>query len=234
MTSSGARVGAIPVLTLGHMHKIEDCYYVKLYSEEEEEYISFLTPECSRMYEQYLQTRKNEGEDLTPQSPLLRYDYDSKQTKYNQSIGIEAIYDVVSRMVRKAGIERKKIGRRFDIPTDHGFRKFFGTVIKSNEKISYSTTERLLGHEGYLEKSYFLPQIEALFAEYKKAIPSLTINDIEAKNEEIKSLQAQVIENLKLEDKIARLEQSHRNLVDEIMKHKKPKPKRTDQASKSR
>ena len=87
------------------MQKIDDCYYVTLYSEEKEEYISFLTPECSRMYEQYLQTRRNEGETLSPQSPLFRRDYNLDQAKDDQSIGIQAIYDITSRMVRKSGIE---------------------------------------------------------------------------------------------------------------------------------
>jgi integrase/recombinase XerD len=203
MASTGARVGSIPDLKLKHIHKIDGCYFVVLYNEEKEEYVSFMSPECSRLYEQYLHTRESDGEVLTQESPLFRYDYaDGK--KLNQPIGTAAIYDIVARMVKKAGIGRNKKGRRYDIAVDHGFRKFFATCLKSNPALSHSVTERLLGHQEYLESSYFLPEIEKLFKEYQKAIPDLTVDDIEAKNEEIRQLQAQVNEKLMLEDKIER------------------------------
>jgi hypothetical protein len=152
---------------------------------------------------------------LTQESPLFRYDY-ANGRRLNRSIGREAMYDIISRMVKNSGIERTKKGRRYDVAIDHGFRKFFATCLKSNSKISYSVTERLLGHQEYLENSYFLPEIEKLFMEYQKAIPDLTIDDIEAKNQEILRLKDQANEKLKLEDQIARLEQIQGNVLAEL------------------
>ncbi|MEO9309957.1 MAG: tyrosine-type recombinase/integrase [Nitrososphaera sp.] len=215
MASTGARVGSLPELKLKHVKQIENCYYVVLYNEEKEEYVSFMTPECSRLYEQYLQIRKSEGEVLTQESYLFRHDY-AYGRKTNQPIVQDAVYHIISRMVKKSGIGRIKKGRRYDIPIDHGFRKFFATQIKSNPQLSHSVTERLLGHQEYLESSYFLPEIEKLFKEYKKAIPDLTINDIEAKNAEIKQLQAQINERIMLEDKIERQNQIIRAMAKKL------------------
>jgi len=215
MASTGARVGAIPDLKLEHVQQIENCYYVTLYNDDLQEYVSFMTPECSKLYNQYLQSRKSEGELLTQQSPLFRYDYsDGKKT--SRAIGSAAIYDIVARLVQNSGIQRVKKGRRYDIAADHGFRKFFATCLKSNPGISHSVTERLLGHEEYLEKSYFLPDIQRLFTEYKKAIEDLTIDDIESKNAEIKTLQEQLEQKHQLQDQIARLEQIQNNVLAEL------------------
>lgn len=215
MASTGARVGSISDLKLKHVKQIENCYYVTLYNEEKEEYVSFMSPECSRLYEQYLQTRKSDGEILTQESPLFRHDY-ANGRKLNDPIESDAIYNIISRMVTNSGIERNKKGHRYDIAMNHGFRKFYATCLKSNPQISHSTTERLLGHQEYLESSYFLPEITVLFNEYKKAVPALTIDDIEAKNEEIRQLQDRVNDKLKLEDKIARQEQILSNVLAEL------------------
>ncbi len=222
MASTGARVGALHELKLKHLSPIEDCHYVVLYNDEKEEYVSFTTPECSRLYEQYLQTRRNEGEVLTQESPLFRHDYD-KGKKDNLSIGRQIIYDVISRMVNNSGINRTKKGNRFDIPIVHGLRKFFATQVKGNPSISYSTSERLLGHAGYLEKSYFLPDLQKLFTEYRKVIPSLTVDQTFVQKEEIRQLRAQKNEmdkmkeeNEMLSDKIERQEQILSNVLSEL------------------
>jgi integrase len=215
MATAGARVGAIPELKLKHVKSIENCYRIILYNEDRQEYVSFMTPECSRLYEQYLEVRKSEGEVLTLESPLIRYDYSDQKTQ-TLAIGSSAIYDIVSRIMKKSGIERVKNGHRYDIPMDHGFRKFFGTCLKINSQLSYSVTERLMGHTKYLDKSYFLPENTDLFEEYKKAIPGLTMDDIEAKNAEIKTLQEQLEQKHQLQDQIARLEQIQSNVLAEL------------------
>lgn len=57
----------------------------------------------------------------------------------------------------------------------HTLRKFFRTSLEL-AGVSKSFRERMMGHKGeYLDDSYFKPHLEQMLAEYRKAIPYLTI-----------------------------------------------------------
>ena len=89
------------------------------------------------------------------------------------------IKEVISVLVR-SDISRNKMGNRYNIQIAHGFRKRFATVVKLNNKISYSVSERLLGHKAGEDSSYFRPTIkQELFGEFRKIIPDLTVDDSE-------------------------------------------------------
>ena len=211
MTSVGLRTGAIPIMKLKHIEKIENCYWIRIYPDSKDEYIGYMTPECSRTYERYLQQRKNNGEVLTGESPLILADHKEGEI---QAITKQGLYQLVTRQINNLGLRGDKVGNRYEKMASHGFRKFFATQIKKSQLISYSTSERLLGHATNMDINYYRPEHEELFQEFKKIIPLITIDILHLKEIEIQNLMQEKTELEKereikqaLEDKVARQEQ---------------------------
>jgi hypothetical protein len=57
MASSGLRVGAIPLLKLRHLEKIDSIYKITVYEGANEQYYTVCTPECASFIDAYLQYR---------------------------------------------------------------------------------------------------------------------------------------------------------------------------------
>jgi len=76
-------------------------------------------------------------------------------------------------------VNKVKNGNRYDVPKNHGYRKYMATIIKNTPKISVTMSEKLVNHIGVVQTdgSYFKPTIEKMFESYKLAIPELTISD---------------------------------------------------------
>jgi site-specific recombinase XerD len=72
MASSGMRVGALPTLRVSHISP----KLVTVYAKTPQKYITFITPECKSAIDTYLQFRERCGEKITPESPLLRKEFD--------------------------------------------------------------------------------------------------------------------------------------------------------------
>jgi len=181
-TSSGCRLGAIPDMKLKHLSKIENCYAIKIYEGDKEEDNVFTTPETAKALDEYLDERRKDGEYIDEDSPLFRISYRLGIEKV-KACSVDNLAHIMGRLV--SVIERKMTGKtkRFDIPKNHGFRKFFATVIKDTKGISPTMTEKLINHVGIvqLDGSYYTPSKEKMFEAYKKAIPELTIDDSERK-----------------------------------------------------
>ncbi|EGG41860.1 Hypothetical protein Nlim_1303 [Candidatus Nitrosarchaeum limnium SFB1] len=98
--------------------------------------------------------------------------------------------------------------RRHQVQLDHGFRKYFNTMMR-RAKIDYLDKEDMMGHKIGLEKHYERYNEEDFerFSEYQKAIPFLTISD----DERIK------IENQKLKEEKSELEKRIPSLVSEAV-----------------
>ena len=64
MASTGMRVGAIPLLKIRNLERLEkySLYKVTVYENEDEEYITFCTPECAKEIESYFEYRQHIGE----------------------------------------------------------------------------------------------------------------------------------------------------------------------------
>ncbi|PBO86115.1 MAG: hypothetical protein COA77_00875 [Thaumarchaeota archaeon] len=75
LSSTGCRVGVIPELRLCDITNIDECKQVVCYAEDREEYITFMTPEASKAFDDYLEERQQDGEKLTSTSPAFRKDY---------------------------------------------------------------------------------------------------------------------------------------------------------------
>jgi len=209
LASTGSRIGVFDYsLSMKHLKNLDDgCKSVLVYADETDEYWSFLTPEASNALDLYFEERNNDGEVFSPDTPIFRTQYSlgigkAKQMKRNSVISI------IWRIINKAKIKRTRINRNFDIQMEHGFRKRFNTIMKLNSAVNSNIAERILGHSvtHKLDNTYFVPSIDELFNEFKKAIPELSISEEirlreqnKLKDEKIKKFEAkdQEIEKLK-------------------------------------
>ena len=167
-------------------------------------FCSFITPEAKTSLQQYLAERQNSGEKITAESTLIS-DYNYK----GQFISIEAYEKVWARLLKKAGLNQKS--NRFYMLHLHTLRKYFRSNCVG---VDASYRERWMGHKGlYLDMSYFKAEESLHLAEYRKAIPNLTIYQLPTEEKKLKSemllnfakLQGYSVDQLKkLEDALAR------------------------------
>ncbi|WP_299290540.1 tyrosine-type recombinase/integrase [Nitrosopumilus sp.] len=235
LSSTGCRVGVIPELKLGHITNIDDCKKVVCYAGDKEEYVTFMTPESSKAFDDYLDERQQDNERLTPESPAFRKDY---------VIGSAPAETMLQGTVRNAltitlkDVQKTKTGNRFNIPTLHGLRKYFNITLKSRANANLSICEKLMGHSVTipLDNHYAPFSDEALFEEYKKAILDLTISNEDRQRQEIESNKKE-IENLnkeKSEWEKERAEKEHeyaKRIKEEILKELKD-PSNSDKSLK--
>ena len=185
LASSGCRVGVIPELKLKHITDIENCKQVLCYAESKEEYTAFMTPEASKAFDDYLEERQQDKEKLKPESPAFRKTYvlgsfpaDTMETG--------TVRNAIS--ITLKDVSKTKTGTRFNIPILHGLRKYFNVALKSRHNCNLSLCEKMMGHSVTipLDNHYGTFSNEAIFEEYKKAIPELSISKEWQLKEELK------------------------------------------------
>ena len=177
--STAARIGAVPDLKLRHLKEIPSgCKSVLVYEDSREEYTTFLTPEASKILDEYFTKRRSDGEDLGINSPVFRtaYKFGIQPTR---SITKKAIENIISRAATNAGLRKNKKNGRYEVQLDHGFRKRFNTILKLNKKINPNIVEKLMGHKRGLDGVYLKPTVDEMFEEFKIGITDLTIDDSE-------------------------------------------------------
>jgi len=209
--SSGIRLGAIPDILLKHLSKIgKNSYAIKIYEGETDEDFVFTTPEAAKAIDEYLDERKKDSEYVDQDSPLIRTSYKLGIEKA-KTCNLDALAHIMARLV--SCIDRKKRGNRFDVPKDHGFRKFYGTVIKDTQGITPTMSEKLINHVGVvqLDGSYFKPTKEQMFESYQKVIPGLTIDQTEKHEALIESQQKKITELSKRDNEIQELKNNQKN-----------------------
>lgn len=226
LASSGIRIGAIPDMRLEHIKGMPDgCKSVLVYADTIYEYMTYLTPEASDVLDQYLNRRKNDGEYIDHNSPVIRTQYRLGIEKV-KAASKKSLEMIISRILHKAGLRTNKKGRRYDVQADHGFRKRFNTILKITEGLNANLAEKMMGHSNkniplddvYLDEEY---RPNLTFEEFKKAIIELTINDSARKQAE---LQKSKQENSKLQEKVnenADLREQVNNLTDTVNDLKK-------------
>lgn len=190
--ASGMRLGALAELKLKHLRDIENCKAVIVYEGTNEEYWTFLTPEATNVVNTYLKKREFDGEILHAESPLIRQTYRIGSQKVRPA-SYKTIQAEVGRLVKKAGLPRVKIGRRYNIQLNHGFRKRFTFTVKSNDKANLTWAEKLSGHKGVfkLDGNYVPNDVMKAFEEFKKHIENLTIDDSERLKVKLKQTEEQ-------------------------------------------
>ena len=183
MASSGIRAGAIPLLKLRNLEGNK----ITVYEGEREEYFSFISPECKKAIEIYLDIRKRYGEELTQNSPLIREKFNTKdpfRVKKPKPLTMAMIKCTLIYLEQRLGL------RTGEVAMTHGFRKFFTTQL-INSKVNPEIREMLLGHKIGLTSSYYRPTEQEMYAEYEKSVNSLTINEENRLRRKIQKLEVE-------------------------------------------
>jgi integrase len=233
LASSGIRVGAVPLLKLRNLEKVnfgndQYIYKIIIYENEEEEYFTFCTPECAMTIDLYLDMRTRYGEKLNENSLLIREQFDSRdrfaiRKPINRPLATITMQYKLRDIAFRAGlrseevndtdnINKNKLARfvRKEVPIAHGFRKFFTTqLIESDLK-----TELRWLLEGHKLKgndsNYVRTTAKRLQQEYEKAIDDLTINEEKRLKRTIQVLKVEKSRIDELEAKILELQRRHR------------------------
>jgi integrase len=215
MLSSGIRVGGLASLRLKDLIEIEqyNLYLIKVYSDSpNDSYFTYCTPEATKYIKMYLVYRQNQGEQLNPNSPLIRQKFDCvKDTRVTS----EDIQERMRCLLINSGILPKKKKdyskdrkiwnyieksdskkHRNEVMRCHGLRKFFNTVCIESD-MNIVSKELLMGHKKNLglEKSYYRPTSDKLLKEYLKVLDNLTINDENRLKQKVKQQQEELQEN---------------------------------------
>lgn len=192
LASTGVRPASItdPVLLLKHIEDMPNgCKSVRVYDGSKEGYWAFLTPEASNALKDYLNARKRKGEKLGPESPVFaNFDKPNPQRK-NDYMSIKSLRHIMQNLIKASGIERKKIGNRYDKAPVYGFRKRFNTTLKLDNDVNSNIAEKLMAHKNGLDGVYFTPTREECFNEFLKAVHKLTISDESRDKIKIQNLQ---------------------------------------------
>ena len=210
MTSSGLRNGAVNILKIRDLEKIEkyNIYQITAYSNSKKyKYKTFCTSECAMIIDSYLEYRKKQGEVLKGNSPLIREQFNTNdKLKVNnpRHIAPRTIRSMINDVLIKYSSLRKKLpfdrennrkeGRNPTMLT-HGFRKFFNTEC-AKAGVYPDFIELMLGHKlPGMRSHYMKPDINTLLEGTKEvkgyvaAIDALTINDenrLKKENQELK------------------------------------------------
>jgi len=201
---------------------------LRVYRGDPEEYWTFITPEACKILLLYKEEWKSRflkypnGDD-----PLIASTRFDVPHRLHQK-GVRARVD---KIVTKTGLrdQLKKGKRRYEVQLDHGFRKYFNTMMR-RAKVNYLDKEDMMGHKVGLEKHYERYQEDDFerFPEYQKAIPFLTISDEERiktenkiKEEKIKQMESEKDSQIKqLQNELVDNKKTKQN-VEKILKHLK-------------
>jgi integrase len=187
LVSSGCRIGAIPNLHVRDIEKSGEVFKITIYENEEEEYYSFMTKEAYDAVQSYLQMRERYGEKLTPDSLLIREQFDVRDPfaiTVPKPVTTDTISSKIAQLAERAGIREKTVlkegeksgSHRKAVPRVHGLRKAFSTFAL-NAKMDIIKRRMLEGHSVGIDEHYCRPSEADLQEEYMKGVDSLTINE---------------------------------------------------------
>jgi len=177
LASTGCRLGAIKDLQVKHLKEIEDCCAVTIYENDLEEYVGFLTPESYRMLKEYFDHRREFGEVITKESPLITGAGHSAGKNVSPKAFQIIMHKILKNSRLRSSLANSKM--RHHKAQNHAFRKRFNTILKMNNSVNHNIAEKLMGHKNGLDGVYLKPTLEQLFVEFKKVIPELTIDESE-------------------------------------------------------
>jgi integrase len=209
LASSGIRLGAIPTIGLRNLEDNK----LTVYENTREEYITFITPECKKAIDFYLDMRSRYGEKLTDSSYLIREQFDIRDQfaiRNSKQVTDKLIQWKLMSLAEKSGIRKRGSNKssQQDIMIAHGFRKFFTTQLV-NSKINPEIREMLLGHKIGLTSCYYKPSIDEMYSEYEKAIDNLTIDPANRLQRKVEMLTIEKSRLDRIEEKMLKMEQMY-------------------------
>lgn len=202
LASTGIRIGALQLIKIGDLEKIDNLYKIVVYAGDTEEYFVFCTPECAKEIDSYLDYRTRRGETITQDSYLLVRKFSQITDIKGKPFKGKALGSILQNCIDNSGlreIDHKNPYKRKQIPIFHGFRKFY-TKQLVDSKLNPEIREMLLGHKIGLASCYYRPTQEDMLTEYLKGVDLLTINEenrLKLKLEQRVQIEKSQIESLK-------------------------------------
>jgi integrase len=190
MSSSGIRLGAWDCLRWRHIEPIKKngkivTAKIVVYTGDDEEYLSFITPEAYFQLEKWMEYRKDSGEKVDENSWVMRQLWNTKEGHYHhgrilestklKSSGIKRLLEDAlwtQGLRKKSGLKRN----RYEFQTNHGLRKWFKTRCEQSGMKSINI-ETLMGHSIGISDSYYRITEKELMVDYLKAVSLLAINE---------------------------------------------------------
>lgn len=169
LASSGIRIGALPFIKLRNLEDNK----LTVYENSNEEYFTFITPECRKSIDSYIDFRQRYHEKINPESWLIREQFDIRNPSPPRQVIHKTLQWNIRILAIKCGI--RKTAPKHDVKVAHGFRKFFTTQC-IHAKINPEIREMLLGHKIGLAGVYYRPTEADMLEEYQKAEDNLTID----------------------------------------------------------
>ena len=195
MASSGIRLGAWDYLKWGHIKPIERngkavSARIRVYAGDDDEYITFITPEAYQEIKGWMDYRTECGERVTEESWVMRNLWEVTSPKDPSTLTNRGLASIPQKL-HSGGIKRlmersqwaqgirKKLEqgkKRHEFQADHGFRKWFKTRCELSGMKSINI-ETLMGHSIGISDSYYRATEAELFEEYLKAVDLLTVEE---------------------------------------------------------
>jgi integrase len=214
MSSCGMRLDAWAYLQWKHVERIiRDGKIVAakiiIYADEPEQYRTFITPEAYEALEEWIETRKHEGEKIFEDSWLMRKDWPQKGLGFgaanpqNHTVPTRSVKKMLARALREQGIRGKPRTTsgaiRYEFSAAHSLRKWFHTKALQGG-MNILSTEMLMGHETGLPAHYIRPTETELLEEYLKVVNYLTVNK-QVVMEQVSETQQQLALQMESKDK---------------------------------
>ena len=140
-------------------------HQIWLYARENECYCSFISPEATLALHAYKSYRERSGEQITPQSFVIRNEFDKEDpasVSERKPLTTRGFEELVTDLIIKAGLRKRAttngIGSggkiRHSVKLMHGFRKHFSTCL-SNSDVNELYKKLFMGHSVQLDESYY-------------------------------------------------------------------------------
>jgi len=211
LSASGVREGFAEELKIKHLKDMPDgCKAITVYADHKKEYTTFIHAEAVKALDEYFESRKKNGEILTPDSWVFNSKNYPEKPLTTSNLCTHFSHkckDKIDRGEFKNG--------RYEIAITYGMRKRWDTIAKLNPEVNRDIIEKMFGHSSRipLDNGYFKPVLEVMFEEYKKLIPDLVLDEsyklkleIEKKNQKIDELESKSLEIISLKSRLSEIE----------------------------
>jgi len=209
LASSGIRLGAWDYLQWGHIRPMlekenGDVIAAKIivYSDEDEEYFTFISKEAYCEIKDWMKYREDSGELIDGNSWLMRDLWDTSVVQGRgfvtkpKKLASSGIKRLIERAIWAQGLRKKLENgkKRHPFQAIHCFRKWFKTrcEIAGMKPINI---EKLLSHSIGISNSYYRPTEKEILEDYLKAVAFLTLsneNKLLFENQKIKQNNLQI------------------------------------------
>jgi integrase len=192
MASSGIRIGAWDYLQWKHITPISSnttdeivAAKILVYPGDREEYYTFITPEAYNALKEWIDFRREYGEQFTDDSWLMRDLWQTTNINNRAKSGLatypkrlksSGIKRMIERALWEQGIRHTLSPgtKHHEWKAAHGFRKFYKS--RAEQVMKPINVEITMGHDIGLSASYYKPTEREVLEDYLKAVDLLTIN----------------------------------------------------------